>query len=64
MVVATNEFRAVLRETKKITYRVVEPLPHCITQSHSQVCFLGMVWEYDCSHGYANSDLTTAGLMN
>ena len=36
MVVAKNEFRALLRETKKITYRLVEPLPHCITQSHSQ----------------------------
>jgi len=31
MVVAKNEFRALLRETKKITCRLVEPLPHCIT---------------------------------
>ena len=70
MVVAKNEFRALLRETKKITYRLVEPLPHCvlcITQSHSHVYFLGTVWEYDCfAGGYATCDLhlPTAGLMN
>ena len=71
MVVAKNEFRALLRETKKITYRLVEPLPHCIlyiTQSHSHVCFLGMAWEYDysCAGGYATCGfhLPTAGLMN
>jgi len=66
MVVAKNEFRALLRETKKITYRLVEPLPHCITQSHSHDYFLGMVWEYDsCAGGYASCDLhPTADLMN
>ena len=66
MVVAKNEFRALLRETKKITYRLVEPLPHCITQSHSHVCFLGMAWEYSSAGGYASCDLhlPTAGLMN
>ena len=37
MVVAKNEFRALLRETKKITYRLVKPLPHCIV--HHTVSF-------------------------
>ena len=37
MVVAKNKFRALLRETKKITYRLVEPLPHCIV--HHTVSF-------------------------
>ena len=61
MVVTKNGFRALLRETKKITYRLVEPLPHfilCIAKSHSHVYFLGAAWEW-----FGNMTLVQVGML-